>query len=277
MFVHIVLTGNRILSAPRASSLKIHPTAFVDPSSEIGDDVEIGCFAVIGAGVKIGDRCIIHGHAQVLSTIEIGNNCEVGHGSVIGGAPQDLQFDSEMPSTVRIGDRNRFRENVTIHRSSVKDGVTRIGNDNFFMVGSHVGHDSVVGDHNILANHCLLGGHVQLGDGAFLGGGSAFHQFVRIGSHSMVRGLAGISQDVPPYALVSGTNEIHGLNVVGMRRAGLSPSTRKNVKAAYHKIFLAGMNLKEALESTVESDWDDEARAFIDFFRISTTRGVCHP
>jgi UDP-N-acetylglucosamine acyltransferase len=93
----------------------------------------------------------------------------------------------------------------------------------------------------------------------------------------MVRGLAGISQDVPPYALVSGTNEIHGLNVVGMRRAGLSPATRKSVKAAYHKIFLAGMNLQAALDSTDLEDWDEEAKEFIDFFRVATKRGVCHP
>lgn len=257
--------------------LKIHSSAFVDSAAELGENVEIGCFAVVEAGAKLGDRCIVQGHAQVLASSVIGDDCEIGHGSVIGGAPQDLQFDPQTPSRVEIGDRNRFRENVTIHRSSVEDGATKIGNDNFFMSGSHVGHDCIVGDRNILANNCLLGGHILLGDNAFLGGGSAFHQFVRIGSYAMVRGLAGISQDVPPYALVSGTNEIHGLNVVGMRRAGLSPATRKNVKAAYHKMFLAGMNLQAALDSTDLDDWDEEAKEFIDFFRVTTKRGICHP
>ncbi len=257
--------------------MKIHPTAFVDPLAEIADDAEIGPFAVIEAGARIARGCVIHGHGQVLASVEIGENCEIGHNAIIGAAPQDLGFDRATPSGVRIGSGNVFREHVTVHRSSREGGATVIGNDNFLMVGSHVGHDSIVGDRNILANHCLLGGHVRLGSGAFLGGGSAFHQFVRIGDLCMVKGLAAISQDVPPFVLASGTNQVRGLNVVGMRRAGLSASTRQNVKDAFHQMFLAGLNLQEALSSTINRTWEPEALKFIDFFRVASNRGVCHP
>ncbi|MCB1061878.1 MAG: acyl-ACP--UDP-N-acetylglucosamine O-acyltransferase [Verrucomicrobiae bacterium] len=257
--------------------MSIHPTAFIDPLAEIADDVEIGPFAVVEAGAKIGRSCILHGHAQVLASVELGENCEIGHCTVVGAAPQDLKFDHAIPSGVRLGSGNVLREHVTIHRSSKEGGVTLIGQDNYFMVGSHVGHDSIVGDRNILANHCLLGGHVILGNGTFLGGGSAFHQFVRIGNLCMVKGLAAISQDVPPYTMASHTNQIRGLNVVGMRRAGLSATTRQNVKEAFHQMYLAGLNHKEALASTDDRTWEPEASEFIDFFRVSTSRGICHP
>jgi UDP-N-acetylglucosamine acyltransferase len=257
--------------------LKIHPTAFVDPAAEIGEDAQIGCFAVVEAGAKIGDRCTLEGHAQVLSHAEIGDDCLVGGNSIIGGAPQDLGFDSRVPSKVRIGPGNTFRENVTIHRSTTENGVTEIGSNNYFMVGTHVGHDCVIGERNILANQCMLGGHVVLGDGAFLGGGAGLHQFVRIGSLCMIKGNASISQDVPPYVIISDSNRVRGLNVIGMRRAGMNAATRKNVKEAFHQMFLNERNLQEALDDTLPHEWEPEAQAFIDFFRGETTRGVCRP
>lgn len=237
----------------------------------------IGPLAVIEAGVRIGRGCRIHGHAQLVGSVELGENCEVGHCAVIGATPQDLGFHPETPSGVRIGSGNVFREHVTIHRASREGGVTEVGSGNFLMVGCHLGHDTIIGDRNVLANHCLLGGHVRLGSGAFLGGGSAFHQFVRLGDLCMIKGLAAISQDVPPYVLVSDANRVRGLNVVGMRRAGLSAATRQNVKDAFHQLFLAGMNLREALASTDSREWESEARAFIDFFRVDSKRGICHP
>lgn len=257
--------------------LKIHPTAFVDPLARVSEDVEIGPFAVIEAGARIGRGCVIHGHAQLVGSVEVGDGCEIGHGSVIGAAPQDLHFDRTTPSGVRMGSGNVIREHVTIHRSSRTGGMTEIGRDNFFMVGCHLGHDVIVGDRNILANHCLLGGHVHLGDGSFLGGGSAFHQFVRIGSLCMIKGLAAISQDVPPYVMASDSNRVRGLNVVGMRRAGLSADTRRNVKAAFHQMFLTGLNLQSALAATDAGAWEPEALRFIDFFRVASSRGICHP
>jgi UDP-N-acetylglucosamine acyltransferase len=257
--------------------LSIHPTAFVAPGAEIGDSVEIGCFAIVEAGARIGNRCTIEGHAQVLSHAEIGDDCLIGGSSIIGGAPQDMGFDRRTPSKVRIGSGNTFREHVTIHRSTEEGGTTEIGTDNYVMVGSHIGHDSIIGSGNIIANQCMLGGHVELGDGAFLGGGAGFHQFVRIGSMCMIRGHASVSMDVPPYVIVSDTNRVRGLNVIGLRRSGMTAPTRKNLKEAFHQMFLSERNLQEALDLTMTHKWESEAQAFIDFFRAPTKRGVCRP
>ncbi len=257
--------------------MNIHPSAIVDPRAELGEDVEIGPLAVIEAGVRVGARCLIRGHAQLVGSVVLGEGCEVGHGAVIGADPQDLGFDRRLPSGVVIGPGNRLREHVTIHRSTCEGGNTVVGRDNFLMVGCHVGHDCVLGDSNILANHCLLGGHVQLGSGAFLGGGVGVHQFVRLGDRCMAQGHASISQDVPPYALVADLNRVCGLNVIGMRRAGLSPATRQNVKEAFQQIFLAKKNLQDALDSADARDWLPEAQAFIEFFRVPSKRGICHP
>ncbi|MGK0186986.1 MAG: UDP-N-acetylglucosamine acyltransferase [Verrucomicrobiales bacterium] len=257
--------------------LNIHSTAVVDPLAEIAEGVQVGPYAVIEGGARIGRGCLVHGHAQLLGTVEIGEECEIGHGAIIGAAPQDLSFDRATPSGVRIGRKNVVREHVTIHRSSQEGGVTEVGSENLFMVGCHLGHDVIVGDRNVLANHCLIGGHVRLGNGAFLGGGAAFHQYVRIGDLCMVKGLASISQDVPPYVLASDSNRVRGLNVIGMRRAGLSASIRQNVKSAFNQIFFTGLKLQEALDATSTDTWAPEASKFLDFFRVPTSRGICRP
>lgn len=257
--------------------MKIHPSAVVDPRAEIGEDVEIGPLAIIEAGVRIGPRCIVRGHAQLVGKVVLGEGCEIGHAAVIGADPQDMGFDRRLGSGVVLGNHNQIREHVTIHRSTREGGNTVVGNNNLLMVGCHLGHDTVMGDSNILANCTMFGGHVHLGNGAFLGGGTGVHQFVRLGDRCMAQGHASISQDVPPFVLVADLNRICGLNVVGMRRAGLSAATRANVKEAFHRIYLAKMNLEEALESTLDSEWEPEARAFIEFFRVPSKRGICHP
>lgn len=255
----------------------IHSSAFIDSRAEVCEDVEIGPFVVIEAGARISRGCLVHGHAQILGSVEIGEDCEIGHNAIIGANPQDQGFDRRTSSRVRIGNGNVLREHVTVHRSSREGQATTIGNDNLLMVGCHLGHDSVIGDRNVLANHCLLGGHVKLGDGAFLGGGAAFHQFVRIGDLCMIKGQSAISQDVPPYVLAAASNELHGLNVIGMRRAGLSAATRQNVKDAFRQMFLNGLNLQDALDGTLDLTWVPEAQNFIEFFRVHSKRGVCHP
>lgn len=257
--------------------MKIHPSAFVDPKAELAEGVEVGPFAVIESGVRLGARCLVRGHAQLIGRVVLGEDCEVGHGAVIGADPQDLGFDRRLVSGVRIGPRNCFREHVTIHRSAREGFDTVVGEGNMLMVGSHLGHDVVIGDRNILANECLLGGHVQLGNGAFLGGGTGVHQWVRMGDHCMAQGHASISQDVPPYVLVAGLNLVRGLNVVGMRRSGLSSETRLNVKEAYRRIYLSRMPLGEALKQAGEMEWSPEAEAFLDFFRVGSKRGFCNP
>lgn len=255
--------------------MSIHPSAFVDPSAEIGSDVKVGPFAVIEAGTKIGDGTTIHGHAQVLSGVTLGEQCEVGHASIIGGAPQDLGFDTNTPSGVVVGSKTVFREHVTINRSTVENGNTIIGEKNYFMAASHAGHDCIIGDRNVLANSVALGGHVQLGSDSFLGGGAGFHQFIRIGDRCMVRGLARISQDVPPYVMVKESNEVSGLNVTGLRRAGFSAETRANLKEAYKLVLVDGLLLKEALTVAADREWEAPAMAFLDFFRGESKKGIC--
>ena len=253
----------------------IHHTAIVDPSSEIGEGVEIGPYACISAGVTLGSGCRILGHAQVLSGVKLGESCEVGHGTVIGGDPQDFKFSREISSGVEVGAGTVFREHVTVHRGSREGSLTVIGESNFLMAGAHVGHDVRMGDHNVLANNCLLGGEIDVGEGNFFGGGSAFHQFVRVGSLCMVKGLTAISQDVPPFVMVSGSNQVRGLNVVGMSRAGFDKDQRLGVKAAFNHIYRSGMNLSQALAAAEEMEWGSEAMQFIDFFRGESKKGVC--
>jgi UDP-N-acetylglucosamine acyltransferase len=253
----------------------IHPTALIAPEAEIGEGVEIGAYAVIESGVQVGDGCRILGHAQILSGVRLGENCVVGHGAVIGGEPQDFKFSREIRSGVEIGAGTILREHVTVHRGSREGSMTRLGVDNFLMAGSHVGHNVQMGDNNVLANQCLLGGEVQIGTRNFLGGGSAFHQFVRVGDLCMVKGLTAISQDVPPFVMVSGSNQIRGLNVVGMSRAGFCKEQRQGVKAAFHHIYRAGLNLSQALEAAKELEWLEEGHQFIDFFRNASAKGVC--
>lgn len=257
-----------------SKALNIHPTALVDPQAEIGEGVSIGPFAVIESGVSIGAGCRVLGHAQVLCGVRMAENCQVGHGSVIGGDPQDFKFSREIKSGVEIAAGTVIREHVTVHRGSREGGVTRLGENNFLMAGAHVGHDVQLGDHNVLANGCLLGGEVQVGERNFFGGGAAFHQFVRVGDLCMVKGLTAVSQDVPPFVMVSGSNQVRGLNVVGMSRAGFDREQRTGVKAAFNHIYRTGLNLSQALAAADEMEWGKEAAQFIDFFRVETKKGV---
>ena len=153
--------------------------------------------------------------------------------------------------------------------------MTRLGARNFLMAGAHVGHDVQMGDDNVLANQCLLGGEVQVGEKNFFGGGAAFHQFVRVGDLCMVKGLTAISQDVPPYVMVSGSNQVRGLNVVGMSRAGFDKEQRGSVKAAFNHIYRGGMNLSQALEAAEAMQWGTEGAKFVEFFRAESKKGIC--
>ncbi len=255
--------------------MKIHSTAVVEAGAEIADDVEIGPGAFVEAGAIIGPGCRIKTNAQILGSVTMGADCIVHGGAILGDDPQDFSFDPDTPSRVVIGDGNTFRENFTVHRSTKENGETRIGNGNFFMACSHVGHDAVVGNENVLANAALLGGFVTVGNNAFLGGGSAMHQFVRVGSLSMIKGVSGISRDVPPYCIVGDYNVLRGLNSVGLRRAGFSKETRSNVKLAFNHMLRSGLNLTQALETIDKIELKKEAAEFIDFFRKASRKGIC--
>jgi len=258
-----------------AAMAAIHPTALVDPAAEIDESVEIGPFCIIEASCRLGAGCVVQAHAQICARVSLGAGCSVGRGTVLGEAPQSLGFDPATPSFLEIGPENVFREYVTVHRGASAESVTRIGTGNYFMVNSHVGHDCSIGDENVVANACLIAGHVTLGNRAFLGGGSVFHQYIRIGDLSMSQGNARLSQDVPPYTIVAGLNEIRGLNSVGLRRAGIGPDGRKDLKRAFQLLYRSERNLQQALNEASEGSWSEEAHRFLDFHRAPSRQGIC--
>lgn len=255
----------------------LHPTAIVAPGAELGVAVTIGAYAIIEADTRIGDGCIIDPHAQILPGTRLGPSCRVGRGAIIGGDPQSLSFDPRTRTFVEIGARNVLREHVTIHRATVDGGATRLGDDNFLMVGSHVGHDATVGAGNVIANAVLLAGHVELGNQTYLGGASVFHQFVRVGDHCMVQGNSSISQDIPHYMTTSGLNVLVGLNVIGLRRAGFGPGERREIKRLYRMLFVANRNTALGLARAREAQWGPPALRLLEFVAAASQRGLCTP
>lgn len=244
------------------SASKIHPTAVISSHSSLGQSVTVGPFAVIEDDVVIGDDCIIEAFAMIRSNVTLGSGNHVFPQSVIGGTPQDMSFDAETPSRVCIGDNNVFREGVTIHRATQEESATNIGSGNYLMNHAHVAHDCSLGNNTILASGVTLGGFVEVGDQVFMGGGVMVHQFCRIGALSMVRGLTGVSKDVIPYSLLGGFPVRHyRLNLVGLRRAGITQDRLKSLSAAFRNLRKSGQIGEVAL--TPETDhlkqWMDAA------------------
>jgi UDP-N-acetylglucosamine acyltransferase len=253
----------------------IHPSAFVDPTAQLGEGVEVGPGAIIEAGAIIGEGCKIQARAVIGSHVLLGARNTIGHGAIIGGDPQDFDFKPETNSKVVIGDDNILREYVTIHRGTKEGSSTRVGNNNFLMVGVHLGHNASVGNRVIIANNCLLAGYVAVQDGAVLGGGSVFHQFIRVGRLCMVRGGERFGKDIPPFLVAYGTNLVAGINAVGLRRAGFSSATRLEIKRAFRFLYLEGRNISQALEEATTQQWGSEAESFFSFVREARRRGVC--
>ncbi len=254
--------------------MTIHPSALISPEAELADDVVVGPFAVIEGPVKLAAGVIIGGHAWVCGDTWLGEGTRIGWGSVIGADPQDLGFDPARCSGLRIGARNQIREYVTIHRSSKEGGNTTLGDGNYLMTGVHLGHDSLVGDSNVIANNVMFGGHVHLGNRVFLGGGAGFHQFLHIGDLVMVQGNAVVSQDVPPYCVVYGNNQLAGLNTVGLRRAGFDAAARAEIKKAYGLLFTSGLTLHKALEEASAMEWSLAARCLLEAVAKPSRKGI---
>ncbi|HEV2045102.1 MAG TPA: acyl-ACP--UDP-N-acetylglucosamine O-acyltransferase [Chthoniobacterales bacterium] len=257
------------------SDLKIHPSAIVDPGAQIGADVEIGPFAVIGPQVRIGDRTVVQSHAIIEEEVVIGAGNFIGHGAIIGAPPQDLSFSPDQKTKVEIGNENVIREYCTIHRGSAEGSTTKIGDKNFLMAGAHVGHNCEIGNNVIIANNCLLGGHVRVDDGAFLGGGCVFHQHMRVGRLALTQGGSGFSKDIPPFVVAAEVNYVFGLNVVGLRRAGLSAKDRDEIKAAFKLLYTSGLNVGQAIEKAATMKFGAPAREFFDFVANAKKHGIC--
>ena len=216
----------------------IHKSAIISETAEIADNVEIGPYSIIGPKVKIANNTKIHSHVSIIGDTFIGTGNEIFPFASIGTPPQDLKYKGEKNSIV-IGNNNKLREYVNINPGTEQGGgVTKIGNNNLFMVYCHVAHDCNVSNNIVLANNVQVGGHVKIQDNAIIGGSCAIHQFSRIGESSMVGGMTGVLSDVIPFGLSLGNrNNLVGLNLIGLRRAKISNENIKIIQEAYNIIF----------------------------------------
>lgn len=255
---------------------KIHPSAVIDPTAELMEDIEVGPFCVIEANARIGRGSRLLPHAFVGRNTILGEENVLHMGAVVGHCPQDISTTGEEDSRLRTGDRNVFREYCTVHRAAQDGGETTLGDDNFIMAQSHIAHDCKIGNQVILAGGALLAGHIEVEDGAFISGNVAVHQFCRIGEMAMIAGLARVSKDPPPYFLVKGDSQVYGLNQVGLERSGLSDRERQLIRRAYKLLYRKGYRLEYALrriEETLAPE-SPQAQHLVDFVRASR-RGIC--
>ena len=218
----------------------------VSEEAVLGEGVVVGPHVVIEGLARIGPHCVLKAHVHICGPLTMGCNNTVYSGAVLGERPQHLKY-AEEPTTVEIGDHNVFREHVTVHRGTTQSWTTKIGSHNFFMVNSHVAHDCRVGNRCILANGALLGGHCELADNVYLSGNSAVHQFVRIGRLALLSGCSATTKDIPPFVIQQNIDTVVGINVVGMRRAGLSHAQIDAVRQAFRVLFRENMVLPAAL------------------------------
>lgn len=250
----------------------IDPRAIIDPSAQIAEDVSIGPWTMIGAEVEIGPGTRIESHVVIKGPTTLGANNRVFQFSSVGEDCQDKKFKGEA-TRLEIGDNNTIREGVTIQRGTVQDqSLTKIGNDNLFMVNSHVAHDVVMGDHCILANNVAVAGHVHMGDYVILGGLSGVHQFCQIGSHAMCGAGTMVLKDIPAFVMSSGNPaKPHGMNFEGMKRRGFSREAIRALRNAYKVVYRQGLTVSDAceeLDALAESV--PEVRIFVDSIRAST-------
>jgi UDP-N-acetylglucosamine acyltransferase len=255
--------------------MNIHPTATVHPRAELAEGVSVGPYTVIGEHVRVGVGTAIGPHAVIEGWTSVGQHCDIAAGAALGGPPQDLKYRGQR-SFLRIGEHTCIREYVTIHRSAEEDSVTSIGAHDFLMAYTHVAHDCRLGDHVIMVNYAGLSGYVEVEDRAFISGHNAVHQFVRIGFLAMVSGASRVVKDVPPFMIAEGNpTRIRGLNVVGMRRLGLTPQVRGELRRAYRLLYRSGLNTAQALDSIRrEGLTSHEVQRLITFIE-GTKRGIC--
>ena len=249
----------------------VHSTAIVHPTAELGEGVAVGPFSLIGPGVRIGDRSEIGPHVSIDGTATLGQEVKVGHGSLIGCPPQDINFTGE-DTTVEIGDRTVIREYATINRGTSSTGRTVVGADCYLMTYVHVAHDCVVGDHVVIANSTQLAGHVSIEAHVIISGIVGVHQYVTIGTYAFIGGGTRVAQDIPPY--VKSVDKLYGLNSVGLQRAGFTPETLAALKRAYRFVFNSDLNLTDAVaRARAELPAMKEVEHFLDFVE-SSGRGV---
>ena len=249
---------------------RIHPTALVERTAELAEDVEVGAYSLIGAHVAIGAGSRIGPHAVITGRTRFGARNQVFQFASIGEIPQDRKYGGE-PTTTTIGDDNVFREYVTIHAGTAQDrGDTTIGNSNLFLAYTHVAHDCVVGNETIFSNNAQIAGHVKVDDWAVLGAYGGVHQFCRIGTHAMIAAGTKVFQDVPPFVTAKGDPaRPHGTNAEGLRRRGFTPEDILAVRRAYKTLYRQGHSLEDARAMIAEvAEASPALRTLVDFLGV---------
>lgn len=258
---------------------KIDPTARIEDGAVIGEGTTIGPFCVIGGNAEIGEGCTLTSHVTVSGYTRIGANCTISPFAALGGPPQDLSYRGE-PTRLEIGSGNTIREGTTMNVGTVKGGgLTRVGDNGYFMNNSHVGHDCTVGNNVIFATSATLGGHVEVGDFVYIGGLSAVHQFTRIGPQVMVGGVCGVRGDIIPFGIVNGQYaSLEGLNIIGMKRRKFTKQRLATVRAFYQKLFHGPGIFAERLDAVQPMAAEDPAIAeILAFIGDGKHRPLCLP
>ncbi len=260
-------------------TVMIHPSAHVDPNAQLAPGVKIGPLCVIGPDVKIGKDTELIGQVNLSGDTTIGQACKLYPFVSMGHPPQDLKHKGG-PVSILIGDRNIFRENVNIHPGTDSGRPqTRIGDDCYFMVNTHLAHEGIVGNKVVISNGAQIGGAVTIGDHAILGGLCAVHQYTRIGAHAFVGGMATVTTDVIPYGSVVGnTAHLAGLNIIGLKRRGFERTVIRDLRSAYRLLFAPEGTFAERLEDTAKLYGDhDLVQEIVSFIRLQDKRPICMP
>jgi UDP-N-acetylglucosamine acyltransferase len=257
-------------------SAVIAPTARVSADAVVGPHTVIGEFCVIEQDVVIGPHCTVEPHVYIKRWTTLGAHNQISAGTVLGTDPLDKNF-SGARSYLRIGSHNKIREHFTISRGTPPESATEIGDGNFIMTSGHIAHNCKIGNNAVIASCVLLGGYVEIEDGAFLSGGVLVHQFSKVGRLAMVSGNTRVNLDAPPFFISSGFEIApKGINVVGLRRAGLATERIRALKLAFRILYRSGLMLADALARIEAEILTPEARHLVEFFR-SSKRGVCRP
>ena len=260
-------------------SVSVHPTALVEPGAELAEDVEVGPFCTIGAQVKLGPRVRLVSHVVLEGATEIGADCTIGPFAMLGGSPQHLAHRGE-PTRLVIGERNIIREHATMHTGTIGGGgVTRVGSDGLFMVGTPVAHERVVGGRVAMAKRAALGGSVQVGDHVFVGGLAGVHQHTRIGRQAFVGASAMVTKDVIPFGSVWGNHaHLEGLNLVGLKRRGFARETINDLRSAFRLLFAPEGTFQERLVDAARVfSGSPEVQEIVSFIRADASRPLCLP
>lgn len=254
--------------------MAIHPTAVIHPRAELAADVEVGPFCVIDEHVRVARGCRLIQRVYLTGWTEIGECCVIHPGAIVGHEPQDVKYHGER-SYVRVGARTVLREYVTVHRGTMPDSTTKIGDDCFLLAGVHVAHNCSLGNRVTLINNVLLAGHVEVADQVTMGGGAVVHQFVRIGTLAMVAGNARVPMDLIPFALTDVEGRIAGLNRIGMRRANLSRDDFEEARAIYRQLYSGHTRFSEAVSNVVGCSWrTPSGQALQEFLVVESRRGI---